>query len=47
VLGYEPNYSVEDIVDDLYEHVDQYGDMEQDIYYNIRMFKKMEQAALV
>lgn len=42
ILGYEPNFTVEDIVDDLYEHVDQFGDMEQDIYYNIRMFKKQQ-----
>jgi nucleoside-diphosphate-sugar epimerase len=46
-LGYEPNYNVEDIVDDLYEHVNQYGDMEQDHYYNIRVFKKLQLASVI
>lgn len=46
VLGFEPNYTVEDIIDDLYDHVDEFGDMEQDIYYNIRVFKKMELAGV-
>lgn len=45
ILGYEPNYRVEDIVDDLYEHLEQYGDMDQDNYYNIRVFKNLELVA--
>lgn len=44
VLGYEPSYCVENIIDDLYEHMDEYGNMEQEIYYNIRVFKKQELA---
>lgn len=43
VLGFEPNYCVEDIVDNLYEHLDDYGDMNQDIYYNIRVLKKHQE----
>jgi nucleoside-diphosphate-sugar epimerase len=46
ILGYEPNYRVEDIVDDLYQHRDQYGDMEQDNYYNIRVFKNLQLATV-
>lgn len=44
VLGYEPNYRVEDIVDDLYNHSNLYGDMDQDKYYNIRVFKNLQLA---
>jgi nucleoside-diphosphate-sugar epimerase len=41
VLGYEPRYSVTDIVKDLYRHRDEFGDYEDDNYYNIRQFKKL------
>lgn len=41
VLGYEPRYSVSDIVKDLYRHKDEFGDYEDDNYYNIRQFKKL------
>lgn len=44
VLGFEPNYRVENIVDNLYDHLDLYGDMEQDKYYNIRVFKQLQLA---
>lgn len=44
VLGYEPRYSVSDILKDLYEHRDQYGSFDQDNYYNIRRFKQLKLA---
>jgi nucleoside-diphosphate-sugar epimerase len=44
VLGFKPQYSIKDIVADLYEHRDQYSDYERDEFYNIRVFKKLESA---
>lgn len=41
VLGYEAKYTVADIVKDLFAHRDEFGDYENDIYYNIRQFRKM------
>lgn len=40
-LGFQPQYSVEDIIEDLHAHVGDYGDYNQDRFYNIRMFQKM------
>jgi nucleoside-diphosphate-sugar epimerase len=41
-LGFSPIYSITDIIDDLYDHRDAYGDFEQDQYYNIRVFTKLD-----
>lgn len=40
-LGFQPQYGVRDIIDDLYSHREEYGDYESDDYYNIRAFKKL------
>lgn len=42
VLGYEPKYTIADIVRDLYEHRKEFGDYEDDNFYNIRQFRKLE-----
>jgi nucleoside-diphosphate-sugar epimerase len=43
-LGFQPQYTVTDIIMDLYDHRDLYGDFEKDDFYNIRVFKaNMEQ----
>jgi nucleoside-diphosphate-sugar epimerase len=42
VLGYEPKHTVSDIIADVHKHRDEYGDFEQDHYYNIRTFKKLK-----
>ncbi len=39
-LGFLPKYSIPDMVDSLYRHLDSYGDFSNDEYYNIRTFKK-------
>jgi nucleoside-diphosphate-sugar epimerase len=39
VLGFEPRYNVYDIISDLYKHRDTYGDLDDEKYYNIRVFK--------
>jgi nucleoside-diphosphate-sugar epimerase len=44
-LGFSPACSIADIIDDLCDHIDDYGDFEQDRYYNIRVFKKMDSGA--
>lgn len=41
-LGYQPQYSIRDIVADLSCHADTYGDFEREEYYNIRTFKALE-----
>lgn len=41
-LGFRPQYSIKDIVADLYAHKDLYGNYDSDEFYNIRVFKKME-----
>jgi nucleoside-diphosphate-sugar epimerase len=39
VLGFEPTRDVTDIIEDLHEHEDRYGDLDDDRYYNIRVFR--------
>jgi nucleoside-diphosphate-sugar epimerase len=41
-LGFQPQYSVQDIIEHLYTHADEYGDYEDEAYYNIRVFKRMQ-----
>jgi nucleoside-diphosphate-sugar epimerase len=40
-LGFQPQYSVENIIEDLHAHVSEYGDYNDDAFYNIRVFRKM------
>ena len=40
-LGFHPNYTIKDIIHDLYEHRAEYGNYEEDRFYNIRTFKKL------
>lgn len=39
-LGFQPQYSIKDMVKDLYDHKESYGSFEDDAFYNIRVFKK-------
>ena len=41
VLGYEPKFTVADIVRDLYAHREEFGDYDDDSFYNIRTFRKL------
>jgi nucleoside-diphosphate-sugar epimerase len=41
-LGFHPQYTIKDIINDLYAHKDKYGDFDKDEYYNIKVFKKIE-----
>jgi nucleoside-diphosphate-sugar epimerase len=45
-LGFRPQYTVKDMVDDVMAHRAGYGDFEQDAYYNIRVFKAMTHEAV-
>lgn len=38
-LGFQPLYTISDIIDDVFDHMDSYGDLEKDEFYNIRVFK--------
>ncbi|MFX1259519.1 MAG: NAD-dependent epimerase/dehydratase family protein [Promethearchaeota archaeon] len=40
-LGYNPQYSINDIIENLYEHREEYGDFEDKKYYNIKVFKEL------
>ena len=42
-LGFMPQFTVEDIIENLYEHKEYYGDYNKDEYYNIKIFKKLSQ----
>ncbi len=40
-LGFNPQHSIADIVKNLYDNRDYYGDYSRDKFYNIRVFKKI------
>lgn len=40
-LGFQPQYDVKDIIDDLFSHREEYGDYDRDEFYNIRAFKRI------
>ncbi|HNS19974.1 MAG TPA: SDR family oxidoreductase [Sedimentisphaerales bacterium] len=41
LLGYQPQQTVADIVEDLYSHQESYGDYDDYRYYNIRVLERM------
>ena len=44
-LGFRPKYSVPDMVKSLHDHIDDYGDFSDDVFYNINTFKRLEEQA--
>jgi len=40
-LGFQPQYAIEDIIEDLYEHQAYFDDYDNEQFYNIRVFKKV------
>ena len=42
VLGYNPQYSIADTVKDVFEHLKEYGDFSNELFYNIKTFKKID-----
>ncbi len=46
-LGFEPQYSIKDIVDELYDHRGEFTDYDRDEYYNVRVFKRLTAAPQV
>lgn len=40
-LGFQPQYKIKDIIEDLYEHKASFEDYDNDQFYNIRIFKKL------
>jgi len=44
-LGFRPKFSVTDMVDSLYDHLESYGDFSKESFYNINTFKKIEAAS--
>lgn len=43
-LGFQPQYSVKEMVAEIMEHRGEYGDFDQDRFYNIRVFKQLAAA---
>ncbi len=41
-LGFQPQYNIPDIVSGIHEHLGEYGDLDKEEYYNIKMFKRFE-----
>jgi nucleoside-diphosphate-sugar epimerase len=46
MLGFSPKYSIADIIDSLYRHLDEYGDFSADEFYNIKVFQNQFGARL-
>ena len=40
-LGFQPQYTVAEIIENLYENSESFKDYEDDRFYNIRVFKKL------
>lgn len=45
VLGFEPTRNVTDIIEDLHDHRELYGEFDDDRYYNIRVFRQIHEVA--
>jgi len=43
ILGFKPRYSIDTIIDSLFEKLDKYGDFNNPYFYNIEIFKKLDQ----
>lgn len=41
-LGFQPQYSIEETIRDLFNHKDEISDFDNENYYNIQVFKKLE-----
>ena len=41
-LGFAPKYGITEMVDSLIEHMDEYGDFSNPNFYNIQVFKAMD-----
>jgi nucleoside-diphosphate-sugar epimerase len=41
-LGFQPLYTIKDIIDNLFDHMESFEDFEKDEFYNIRTFKKLQ-----
>lgn len=41
-LGFRPKYGVSEMVQNMYRHLDEFGDFSNDNYYNIRIFKELK-----
>jgi nucleoside-diphosphate-sugar epimerase len=41
VLGFNPRFGVEEIIDSLYENLGEYGDFSKESFYNIQVFKQL------
>jgi len=46
-LGFNPKYSVADTVRNLYQHLSEFGDFSDKRFYNIQVFKELEQRRAV
>ncbi len=42
ILDYSPKYTLNDVVDDIFQHMNDYGDFSNELFYNIAVFKKID-----
>jgi nucleoside-diphosphate-sugar epimerase len=42
ILGFNPKYDIRDTIKNIHEHSEEYGDLEQNKYYNIKQFKNLK-----
>ena len=40
-LGFQPQHTIENVIEDLYEHKSYFGDYDNDQFHNIRVFEKL------
>jgi nucleoside-diphosphate-sugar epimerase len=42
LLGFQPQFSITETIDNLFDHLDEISDFGNDMYYNINVFKKLK-----
>ena len=47
VLGYIPQYTIKDIVKEVFEHINKYGDFSSNLLYNINTFKEIDAKKII
>jgi len=46
ILGFAPQYSIQQMVESLYEHLAEFGDFSEDRFYNMRVFPKLDRTRM-
>ena len=46
VLSFKPNHKIEDIIKELFEHIEKFNDFNNPQYYNIKVFKQLDKGII-